>query len=51
MTSSKELAGVGRGAAIEIGVTLGVRRSEPCCGLESLLTSDDALIARTVLLP
>ena len=29
-----ELAGVGRVAAIEIGVTLGARRSEPCCGLK-----------------
>ena len=45
-----ELAGVGRVAAIEIGVTLGARRSQLCCGLKSLLASDDALVARTVLL-
>ena len=42
---------MGRVAAIEIGVTLGARRSEPCYGLKSLLASDDALVARTVLLP
>ena len=42
--SSEELARLGRVAAIEVRVTPGTRRSEPCDGRESRVTFSDALV-------